>query len=276
MSRSVLFFAVWLLISLVSWSQEASFPLEDVKISGSPVPAKLVMEIGGLKLGKSLNKAGIEAACQKLGQSGIFEDVSYAYAPGPNKGYVVTLQLTDPRKMADAVIDLPGADEPALWTWIGGQFPKFQHRVPQSEEAQQYIATLLEHKLGDSLHGERVVTRMEQDYVTKRSRLSFQTEHLPSIAEMKFDGAKVVAPEELSQLLQKLMGNEGYTERHFRGFVEEAVRQDYEQHGMFKVQFPRIDARQVSASAVSVTTSVVEGPQYKLAAVQFVGDELAG
>lgn len=271
----MLFLAFWVALPQWALSQStASFPLEGVKISGSLVPAHVVMEIGGLKLGQSLNKEGIEAACQKLGQSGIFEDVSYAYAPGPQKGYLVTLQLTDPKRMVEAVVDLPGADEGALWAWISGQFPQFQHKVPPSEEAQQYVASLLERKLGDSLHGEHVVTRVEQDYVTKRSLVSFQMEHLPSIAEMKFDGASRVPQEELSQLMHKLLGDEGYTERRFRGVVEEAVRQDYEQHGMFKVQFPRIEAKAAGPNSVSVNTTIVEGVQYKLADVQIVGDDL--
>ena len=172
MSRSIYLFALWLPISSFGMAQQESFPLQDVKIAGSTVPVKVVMDIGGLKLGQSVNQAAIEEACQKLGQSGIFEDVRYAYAVLPNKAYLVTLQLTDPQKMMESTIDLPGVDEGALWKWIGRQFPKFQHRVPQSDEAQQYIAKMLERKLGDSLHGERVVTRLEQNFLTKREEVS--------------------------------------------------------------------------------------------------------
>jgi outer membrane protein insertion porin family len=266
---SVVLLGLW-----VVSAQNNSYPLEDVKISGSQVAPSVVMEIGGLKLGQSLNKAGIEDACQKLGQSGIFEEVSYQYAAGPKKGYVVTLQLTDPRKLLPASFDIAGVDENALWNWIRSQFPTFQHKVPQADEAQQFLAGMVERRLGARLHGEHVVTRMESDLARHSSLVSFQPEHLPRIAEMKFDGANRLPAAELSQIMQKVLGDDGYSQRHFRNFVEVALRQAYEQHGMFKVQFPSIQSTEVTGSALSVTTTIVEGPQYKLADVQFIGDDL--
>ena len=253
---------------------EKSFPLEGVKISGSQVPTAVVLEIGGLKLGADINKAGIEEACQKLGQSGIFEAVSYHYESGPKHGYVTTLELADPRKMVDAAIDVPMADENALWTWIASQFPKFQHRVPQSEEAQQYLAGMIEKKLGIALHGQHLVTRMEQDFMSGRPLLSFQPETLPHIDAMNFVGQSRLSADELNRLMQNVVGNDGYTDRHFRMLVEQNLRMAYEQHGMFKAQFPSIRAQAVNPAAVTVATMIVEGPQYKLANVEFSGENL--
>jgi outer membrane protein assembly factor BamA len=255
-------------------AQEKSFPLEDVKISGSQVPTAVVLEIGGLKLGAGINKAGIEEACQKLGQSGIFEAVGYHYESGPQNGYVVTLELTDPRKLVDAAIDVPAVDENALWTWIASQFPKFQHRVPQSEEAQQYLAGMLEKKLGVSLHGQHLVTRMEQDFISGRPLLSFQPETLPHIDAMTFVGQSRLPAGELNKLMQNVVGDDGYTDRRFRTLVEQNLRMAYERHGMFKAQFPGIRAQVVNPSAVTVATTIVEGPQYKLANVEFSGENL--
>jgi len=256
-------------------AREDSFPLENVKISGSQVPTAVVLEIGGLKLGAGINKAGIEEACNKLGQSGIFESVGYHYEPGPKHGYVVTLELTDPRKMVDAAFDIPGVDENALWTWITAQFPKFQHRVPQSDEAQRYLANMLEKKLGAALHGQHLVTRLEQD-LTKGGRplLSFQPENLPHIDAMTLSGQARLQASELNKLMQNVVGNDGYTDRHFRMLVEQNLRLAYEQHGMFKVQFPSIQAQEVNLAAVTVSTTIVEGPQYKLSNVEFTGESL--
>jgi len=273
LGSAVVFLGLWVMGGPVFGGQDASFPLEDVKISGSRVPAAVVMEIGGLKLGQSVNKADIEVACQKLGQSGIFESVNYGYAPGPKKGYVVTLELTDPHKLMDASIDVAGADDKALWTYIETQFPAFQHRVPESDEADQYLARILERKLGQTLHGEKLVIRLERD-VRGRALISFQPEHLPRIAAMSFNGATLVPADDLNQLLQKLLGDEGYLDRHFRQLVEEAVRQEYWKHGLFKVQFPAIQAQFVNPMTVNVATNIVEGPQFKLADVQLVGDDL--
>src|ERR1700685_2678656 len=93
-----------LLMPIFLSAQETSIPLENVKISGSQVPMAVVLEIGGMKLDANINKAGLEEACNKLGRSGIFETLGYHYEPGPKHGYVVTLELADPRKMVDAAI----------------------------------------------------------------------------------------------------------------------------------------------------------------------------
>ena len=239
------------------------------------MPAAVVLQIGGLKLGVDINKTGIEDACQKLGQSGIFETVSYRYESGPKHGYIVTLELTDPRKMVDAVIDVPGVDENGLWVWIASQFPSFKHRVPQSDEAQQYLSGMMEKKLGATLRGQHLVTRMEQD-LTKGGRplLSFQPENLPHIDAMSFTGQSRLQADELNKVMQKVVGNDGYTDRHFRMLVEQNLHLVYEQHGMFKAQFPSIQAREVNPAAVTVATTIVEGPQYKLANVEFAGENL--
>jgi outer membrane translocation and assembly module TamA len=56
--------------------------------------------------------------------------------------------------------------------------------------------------------------------------------------------------------------------------VEQNLRMAYEQHGMFKAQFPSIQAQAVNPAAVTVATTIVEGPQYKLANVEFIGENL--
>jgi len=79
--------------------------------------------------------------------------------------------------------------------------------------------------------------------------------------------------DELNKLMQNVVGNDGYTDRHFRMLVELNLRMAYEQHGMFKVQFPSIRAQEVNPAAVTVAT-ILEGPQYKLANVEFSGENL--
>ena len=259
------------------WVQQTLFPLESVKITGSQVPTAVVMEMASLKLGEPVDKARIEDACQKLGQSGIFGEVNYRYEPGPQHGYVVTLELADPVKMIDAAMDIPGADEKALWAWIEGQFPTFRHRVPQSDEAQQYLANRIEQKLGAALHGQKVVSRMEQGF-TKSGRplVSFQPETLPRIASMRFTGQSRLTAEELTIIMQKVVGSDGYMDRRYRYLTELNLRRAYEEHGMYKVQFPGIQAEEANASTVNVTTTIVEGLQYKFADVALVGDDLPG
>ena len=74
--------------------------------------------------------------------------------------------------------------------------------------------------------------------------------------------------------MQQVVGSDGYMDRRYRYLTELNLRRAYEDHGMFKVQFPSIQAEEVNSSTVNVTTGIVEGLQYKLADVILVGDDL--
>src|SRR4249920_747828 len=81
-------------------AQDVVIPLESVATEGSTIPAAVVLEMAGLKLDEPIDKAGIEQACQKLQESGLYASISYRYAPGPKKGYVLTLVLADQAPLA--------------------------------------------------------------------------------------------------------------------------------------------------------------------------------
>jgi outer membrane protein insertion porin family len=108
----------------------------------------------------------------------------------------------------------------------------------------------------------------------RRTIVSFQPENLPRIASMAFTGQHELSSQELTALLAKVVAGQGYMERHFREAVELNLRSAYERHGMYRVRFPSITARKISASSVAVTTAVEEGSQYTLGDVQFVGEHL--
>ena len=124
-------------------SQNAAFPLESVSIEGSVVPQSVILEVAGLRISSPIDKAGIEQACRNLQESGLFASISYRYAPGPKKGYAVTLIMTDQAPLSAAAIDVPGADENEAWHWLVSKFLRFDHQVPQADAAQKYLGRLI-------------------------------------------------------------------------------------------------------------------------------------
>jgi outer membrane protein assembly factor BamA len=163
-----------------------------------------------------INKEGIETGCKKLEESGLFQDVSYRYAPGPQRGYVVTLSLVDQKKLTDAAIDIPGADEEQSWGWFTSKFPSFDHKVPDVPAAQDFLARQLEQHAGTALAGQHLVSRLEQEFTPRpRMIVSFQPEKLPSIASMSFTGQETLTAGQLDAILQKVIAGQGYTDRKF-------------------------------------------------------------
>jgi len=259
--------AVWLF-------GQASFPLESVSVQGSVLSSHVIEQIAGLRLNAPIDKAGLEAACKRLEQSGIFSSVAYHYDTGPKHGYALTLNLTDQPARAAAVIDIPGVGEDEVWTWLGSEYPNFVRRVPEVDQAQQFLAHEIERHLGPSLAGQHVVARFESDLATRSQVVVFQPETLLRIASLTFTGVQEFRSEDLAAMMQKQMGDSGFSERQFRMYLEGVVRQAYEEHGMYRMTFVKVTAEKSGPLAEAVTTEISEGPKFTLGDVQLVGEDL--
>jgi outer membrane protein assembly factor BamA len=255
--------------------QAQSLPLESVILEGTGVSRDAVLAIADLRIGALINKAAIDAACGKLQDTGLFQSISYRYAPGPKRGYVLTLTIEDQKQLTDAVIDFPFVDDDELWQWLASQYPPFNRKVPGNDAAQEFLSRRLAEHAKAELEGQPVVTRMETDLAHHKVLISFQPATLPRIYSMNFTGQHELTSDALGELLSKVVpADEGYTERHFREIVEINLRRAYEEHGMYRVKFPAITPQKAAAGSVTVTTVIEEGPQYKLGDVTFVGDNL--
>jgi outer membrane protein assembly factor BamA len=254
-------------------SQSATFPLESVSIDGSAIPQPVVLEISGLRLASPIDKAGIEQACKKLQDSGLFTSISFRYAPGPKKGYALTLSLADQAPLASAAIDVPGADDQEAWQWLVAKFHRFDHQVPQADAAQKYLAGQLEQHLASRMRGQHLTVRIETDLNTRRLNLSFQPEVLPRIQSVSFTGNQAITSADLMSVLRPVVANEEYTDRKFASILEMNLRPVYEQRGLYRVRFAP-GSPQWTGAGVSMSIAITEGEPFQLGKVELVGEDL--
>src|SRR5579871_6027459 len=97
----------------------AQRPAVEIKVAGNArIPAAAVIAVSGLGMGQPISRAPLDAAVQKLFETGFFTSVNYRYDPrtvdGVN-GYVVTLQVAEEPARAQIVLDIPGEDPEQLW-----------------------------------------------------------------------------------------------------------------------------------------------------------------
>src|SRR5579864_2665867 len=254
-------------------AQNAAYPLESVKIEGSSIPQPVILEIANLRLAAPIEKGSIERACKTLEESGLFASISYRYAPGPNKGYALTLVLADQNPLAAATIDVPGADEDEAWRWLSTKFGRFDRQAPQADAGQRFLAGELERHLGTGMRGQHLTVRMENDLRVRTLTLSFQPETLPPVQSVAFTGNQAVGGIELDSALKKVVANMDYTARKFAAAVDLNLRAVYEEHGLYRVQF-KPSAPQWSGSGVALSVAITEGPPYQLGKVEIAGDNL--
>jgi outer membrane protein assembly factor BamA len=271
MRRGLLLFA---LLGRAIAAQDTPLPLDTVSVTGTAIAKDTVIELAGFHLGTPVNKTTIESGCMKLEQSGIFQSINYRYAPGP-RGYALTLMLADQAEFEDAAIDIPGVSEDEVWKWLVVKYPPFDHKVPGVPAAQDFVARLIEQHEGPLLQGQHVVAKLETD-IGQKSKLfiSFQPETLPRVGAMNFAGARELSESQLTAIMEKVVMDDGYTERCFRRYLELNVRPAYEEHGMYRVMFPLVASHSTGKSAVDVNTTIEEGRQFKLGDVEVVGENL--
>lgn len=265
-----LLFAGWAATAI---AQTGRFPLESVKVEGSSIPEAIVMDIAELRLGLPIDKAGIEQACARIHETGLFGEISYRYAPGPKKGYALTLVLADQEPLIAASIDIPGVDANDTWKWLVSRFNRFDRKIPQPDSAQQYLAAQIEKHLGASLRGQHVTVRMETDFKTRETVLSFQPEVLPQIKSITFSGNQAATAEQLTAVMSKVTAGADFTERSFIARVEHNLRPFYEERGFYRVAFA-VGSPEWADSGVALKVAIAEGETYRLGTVQVDGDEL--
>jgi outer membrane protein assembly factor BamA len=253
--------------------QNTSFPLESVTIEGSVIPRAVILEMTGLQINSPISKTGIEDACYKLQESGLFASVSYRYASGPQKGYALTVQLADQTELTPAVVDVPGADENEVWQWLSRRFGRFDRQVPQAESAQRYLAREMEQHLGDRMRGQHMTVRMETDVKTRALVLSFEPEVLPRVQSVAFTGNQAVPSTDLTNALNAVVLNSEYTGRKFASLVDLNLRPVYEEHGYYRVQFAP-GAPEWKEGGVAVQIAIQEGAPYTLGRVDLDGPDL--
>ena len=269
-------------------AQDAPIPLESVTATGTSIPQSLILELAGLHPGALIDPPAIDAACKRLEQTGLFGSIAYRYAPGPNKGYAVTLTLTEQAPLSEAAIDVPGADEAEAWQWLAARFHRFDHQIPQADSAQQFLTRELERHLSPALRGQHLTTRLETDFATRKLVISFQPEVLPHLLSVAFTGNRAIASSALNALLNRTAINQNYTRRSFAAALELNLRPLYEERGFYRVRFapsaPQwsepgiagsgIAGSGIAGSGVTVSVAISEGEAYQLGKVQLLGEDL--
>ena len=252
----------------------AQLPLEELQLTGTTIQKSAILAIGGLRIGAPIDRPAIEAACQKLQETGLFAQVGFRYTPGPRHGYVLMLTLVDQPGLVGAVLDVDPALAEETWRWIAASYPRFDHRLPAPEDAQQFILREMERHLGAALEGQHLAGRLESDLEKRTTLVAIQPEHLPAIRTLRFDGLQGFAAQETETALRKALGEIGYTLRGFRSCLESSVRPVFEHHGMYRARFIDVQTRKAGALEIDVTTTIEEGPSYTLGDVRLLGDEL--
>ncbi len=265
------------LSAICGWLAPAAMaqrPVVEIKVAGNArlAPAA-VIGASGLRIGQTVSRPELDAAAQKIFDTGFFSSVNYRYDPKAN-GYAVTLQVSEEPAGTLVELDFPGLDAEQLWQQLKSADGLIDRQIPGNERASAYFQHVIETVLRKSNHPEEIVMNTEADLHSGRTVIICRPAHLPKVAAMRFEGNAAVGDGALQAALTKVAMGEEYTERDFRRKLELNVRPIYEELGRLTVAFPRVKIAPAGNDQVTVTAEINEGPVWRLGKVDLTGDAL--
>ena len=252
-----------------------AYTIETLAVEGNRAhSAEQILAATGLRVGQKAGKSEFEAARDKLEATGVFDNVSYRFAPSQDgEGYDVWFQVAEVAQLYPLRFeDLPAADA-ELRAWLKQKDPLFGDKIPATKPVvDRYVAWISEFLAAHDYH-EAISGRLTSPEGSQDLTLLFRpAKGYPSIAHVIFTGVGDLPPGVLQTAMYAVAIGVPYQEPRFRQLLEAAARPIYEAHGMLRVTFPKIDiAPAKDVDGVSVTVQVVPGPVYKLDRVAFVG-----
>jgi outer membrane protein assembly factor BamA len=250
--------------------------LAEVHVSGTARGEAAVLTAAGLKIGQPITEKDLDAACQRLLDSGFFRGASYKYVAKPAKGglnYSVSFDVNDETTLVSVILDIPNADQEQLWSKFKAADPLLDRQMPDTDGAQHYYQQALEKLLGESGKPQSLKVKREADLGKGRMAVVFRPANLPKLRQIAFEGNHVFNAAMLEKIIHPVAIGEDYSEREFRLIVESNLTPMYEEKGYLKVSFPKIVAVPVGDGMLAAVT-IQEGREWRIGDLLLSGDNL--
>ena len=254
--------------------------LVDIKIKGSKrYSDDEVVAASGLRIGDRVTDDDFKKASQRLGETGVFSDVAYAFSYSP-LGTKLELQLTDAEKF------VPVHFENFVWFTDEELGRELRNRVPLFRGEAPVAGSLLE-LLNDALQALLLEKKLpgRVDYLRMApmdggdiQAINFSVQDVKiTIQDVKFTGAASSEEPALVEAAKKLLGTE-YLRDQVAAYGKLEWLPIYLQRGYLKANFKTAEsrvARQDSQETEVVLSVPVEaGPVYRVEKADWDGNKV--
>ena len=250
------------------------WPIQSLTVEGNHnYTQEQVLAVAGLKVGQLAGKNEFEAARDRLSATGVFETVSYKFAPGADgKTYAASFQVVEVDPAYPIRFEDLGMPDQDLTAYLHGKDPLFAPRLAATKQLlERYTKWIQEYVTAHNGKDKVIVKVMplsgDQFVIVFRPARAE-----PAVAEVAFEGNQVLPSTLLQKAIAEVAVGAPYHEDRFRQLLDAAVRPLYDARGRIRVSFPKVmvqNAQDVQGLAIKVT--VDEGVTYNLGNVRIEG-----
>jgi outer membrane protein assembly factor BamA len=250
--------------------------IEFVGLKRMTVPQAI--EASGLKVGEPFTPEIVDAAADKLMQSGLFKKLGYRVRTADNDATVIF-------DVEEASRNLPVVFENFVWfseaeiaRAIRQDVPFFDGSAPEAGTTTDKIAAALQRLLAQKQITGRVEHMPYTNLATGRQEILFTVEGVKiPICSVHFPGANVISEADLIKASQALLKT-NYSRKDAGGFAEHTLFPLYRHLGYLRAQFKQPTATveespSPCANGVALTIPVDEGVVYSWDSADWTGNE---
>ena len=275
--HAALFASLLLLASSIGTAQGQT-RLTKIEVVGlKRLTPEQVIAISQLQIGQAIDPAVIDAAADKVNQSGLFKKISYRVR-STDKEAVVTFEVEEASR------NLPVVFENFVWfsddeirRAIRQDVPFFDGTSPEGGSTASKIAAALQRLL----NGKRIPGQVEflpyADTGTGRQELLFSVKgaKIP-VCALDFPGAEAVSETDLIKASQQFIKSD-YSQKDAGEFAKYTLLPLYRRIGHLRATFQTPTAKletEQSAGGVAVTIPVDEGVAYLWDKAEWTGNQV--
>jgi outer membrane protein assembly factor BamA len=261
-------------------SDAVSAPLREVHAEGQKILTEpQIIAMTGLVPGTQIGRNDLQAAADKLVQSGLFAKVSYNFQT-KLASVLVTFHVEESPRIPVYFDNIPWFADSELGDAIRSKLPFFNGTLPEAGAAVDQAADALK----ELLSSRRLQASLEHAVIAnpigEGNVQAFRIEGAGlQIAKLEFGDPSLLASKAAQQHLSEIIGKP-YSRMTIDLFLSEAIKPIYLQQGCLRVKLgpPEVrltgDPNQKLASQIPVYVPVVPGQVYRLKETQWTGNVL--
>jgi outer membrane protein insertion porin family len=239
-------------------------PITSITVTGNRIlPTEAILTASGLKINQDGGSAFFDAARDRLLATGYFDLVGYTFKI-QDLGFTVAFSVTEMQQMYPIRVEGLPATLPEVTAILRAKDPLFTKLLPGTKPVIDRAAKAIEQSLAGSSPNLSVRAK-----VITTGPDSFEIQFapaggLPVIADMSFEGSKLLTNSELRAATLEGVIGQVYSDADVRALLDRLVRPLYEKHGYMRVAFPKITSSPAAeVKGLDVKVTIIDGPQFK-------------
>ena len=250
----------------------ATLPISAITITGNKtLPTDTVLAASGLKVNDPGGAAAFDAARDRLLATYYFDQVSYTFRQ-QDAGFAVSFTVAEMKQVYPIHIEALPITSDEVSRLLKSKDPLFNGLLPGSQQSIDRAATVVEQYLAPDHPGIRVRAKVVATGADRYEILLAPAEGLPVIADVTFEGSKVVNASDLhTEIIENGIG-QPFSDASVHEVLDRYIRPLFEKQGYMGVRFSRITSEPAAkVKGMDVHVAIDDGPQYRIGSLSVRG-----